>query len=138
MNNLNNLKKTLPTMEHSFSINVEGLLTRQSWEGNFSCKIPNAKIQAQIAKHKVMLNGGFEQNLDIGTKNLHHMISYLRYTLVDVPKWWKDHDMGYELYDVNVIEDVYAKVLEFEKEWYESVWGPSEEPKEESSDEAKS
>lgn len=132
MSNLNNLKKTLPEMEHSFSIDLEGSLTKQSWQGNFTCKIPNAKIQAMIAKHKTLLNGGFDEHLDIGTKNLHHMISYLRYTLTDIPKWWKDADMGYELYDINVIEAVYAKVLEFEKAWFEEIWGPGEEKAEES------
>lgn len=84
-----------------------------------------------IAKHKTLLNGGFDEHLDIGTKNLHHMISYLRYTLTDIPKWWKDNDMGYELYDINVIEAVYAKVLEFEKAWFEEIWGPAEEKVEE-------
>lgn len=126
MSNLNNLKKTLPDMEHSFSIDLEGSLLKKQYQGNFSCKIPNAKTQAMIAKHKVLLNGGFDEHLDIGTKNLHHMISYLRYTLIDSPKWWQEADMGYELYDINVIEAVYAKVLEFEKAWMEEIWGPAE------------
>ncbi len=130
MSEIASLKKSLPEMNHNFSINEEGLLTKKQFEGNFACKIPNIKIQAQIAKHKAMLNSGFEEGLDIGTRNLHHMISYLRYTLTETPKWWKDADLGYDLYDINVIESVYAKVLEFEKSWYESVWGKEEPLKE--------
>jgi hypothetical protein len=129
MNDISNLKKSLPEMEHSFTIQVEGMLTRLPFDGNFTCKIPNAKTQAAIGKHKAMLNGGFSSELDLGTRNLHHMISYLRYTLTDMPKWWKDADLGYDLYDVNVIEEIYSKVLQFEKAWYESVWGKPEEEK---------
>lgn len=135
MSNIANLKKALPSTEHSFSISVEGNLTRNQYDGNFACKIPNIKTQAAIAKHKAMLNGGFEEGLDIGTRNMHHMISYLRYTLTEMPKWWKDEDLGYNLFDINVIETVYAKVLEFEKAWYEEVWGPAAEQKDESKSE---
>lgn len=127
MSNIGNLRKSLPDTDCSFSIDVEGLLTKEKYQGNFACKIPNVKTQAAIAKHKAMLNGGFDDGLDIGTRNLHHMISYLRYTLTETPKWWQAADMGYELYDVNVIEEVYQKVLDFEKSWYEQIWGPAKE-----------
>lgn len=135
MSDIKDLKKSLPSMENSFSIvALEGILTKKQFEGNFTCKIPNMKTQALIAKHKAMLNGGMEASLDLGTRNLHHMLAYLRYTLTDYPKWWKENDLGYELFDINVIEEVYAKVLSFEKEWLESIWGPEEkapdEPKE--------
>lgn len=124
MSNLADLKKSLPEMENSFSIKEEGVITKNLYEGNFTCKITNCKSQAQIAKHKAMLNGGLEAGLDFGTKHLHNMISYLRYTLTEYPKWWKDADLGYELFDINIIELVYSKVLEFEKSWMESIWGP--------------
>lgn len=130
MSNIANLKKALPSTEHSFSISVEGNLTKAMFEGNFTCRIPNIKTQAAIAKHKAMLNGGYEEGLDLGTRNMHHMISYLRYTLSDMPKWWKDEDLGYNLFDINVIESVYNKVLTFEKAWYEEIWGPASEQKE--------
>lgn len=131
MSDINALNKALPLMENSFTIDEEGILKKIRYTGDFTCRIPNIKIQALISKHKAMLNGGFELGLDVGTKNLHHMISYLRYTLTEFPKWWKDADLGYDLYDINIVESVYAKVLEFEKSWYESVWGKDEEPKSE-------
>lgn len=136
MNNISDLKKSLPQIEGSFSIDMEGGLTKERFQGNFVCKIPNIKAQTAIAKHRAMLNGGFEEGLDIGTRNLHHMISYLRYTLTEYPKWWKESDLGYDLYDVSIIEEIYAKVLEFEKNWYVEVWGP-EEKSESVSDEPK-
>lgn len=124
MSNIAGMKKSLPSIENSFSISVEGNLTKEQFDGNFICKIPNIKTQAAIAKHKAMLNGGFDDGLDISTRNMHHMISYLRYTLTEMPKWWKDEDYGYNLFDINVVESVYYKVLDFEKAWYEEVWGP--------------
>ena len=123
MNNIKDLEKKLPDMTHRFEINMKGQLTNLPYKGEFVCKIPSAKDQSAIAKHKAYLNGGFEQGLDVGTKNLHHMVSYLRYTLEEFPKWWEERDLGYELYDVNVIETVYGFVLEFEQGWMNKVWG---------------
>jgi hypothetical protein len=121
------LKKSLPPMENSFSlVAFEGGITKKIYEGNFSCKIPNVKLQALIEKHKAVLNGGLEASLDGGTRHVHHMLAYLRYTLVQTPKWWSETDMGYELYDLNVIQEIYDKVLQFEKEWLENIWGPED------------
>ena len=138
------LAKELPPMEHEFELEEEGNITGATYSGKFRCKIPNVKTQALIAKHKAMLDGGFE--LDLKTHNLHYMISYLRYTLVEpnpkkgieagYPEWWAQADLGYDLYDVNIIEKVYKTVLDFEKDWLEKVWGPEkEEEKEESKEE---
>lgn len=121
-------------MEHDFDYSGEGQITKFPYEGPFKCKIPNVKDQAAIAKHRAYLNGGYDQHLDVGTKNLHHMVSYLRYTLISYPDWWESSDLGYQLYDANVIEEVYANVLEFEQGWMEKVWGKPEEEKEDESE----
>lgn len=131
MSNIKDLQKSLPDMTHRFEVDMKGQLTNLSYKGDFVCKIPSAKDQSAIAKHKAYLNGGFDDGLDVGTKNLHHMISYLRYTLKEFPKWWEDNDLGYELYDVNVIETVYGFVLEFEQSWMEKVWGKVEDVEDE-------
>jgi len=136
MNDVKDLKKSLPATESSFIIDLEGMVTGKQYQGEFACKIPNIKDQAAIAKHRAMLNGGFDAGLDIGTKNMHHMISYLRYTLTLFPKWWKEADLGYALFDPNIVEEVYAKVLDFEKTWLESVWGPEEKEPDEPAKEA--
>lgn len=135
MSNIKSLAKKLPDMSHDFDIELEGQITKIPYEGAFQCKIPNVKDQSAIAKHKAYLNGGFDETLDVGTRNLHHMISYLRYTLTSFPDWWKNSDLGYELYDANIVETVYGKVLEFEQDWMEKVWGTPEE--EEAQEQAK-
>jgi hypothetical protein len=114
-------------MNNTFQIQVQGIVTGKMYEGEFSSKIPNAKDQALIAKHRAMLNGGFDDGLDPGTLNLHYRISYLRYTLTQFPDWWKKSDLGYELYDINVIDEVYGKVLKFETDWMTAVWGEQKE-----------
>jgi hypothetical protein len=51
------------------------------------------------------------------------MVSYLRYTITESPKWWKGADLGYELYDENVVKAIYEAVLDFETTWLKAVWG---------------
>lgn len=137
------LAKELPPMEHEFEIEEVGNITGLTFSGKFRCKIPNLKDQSLIAKHKAMLDGGFD--LDLQTHNFHHMIAYLRYTLIEpnekrkieagYPEWWSKNDLGYDLYDVNVVEKVYKNVLDFEKSWLSQVWGSE---KEEDAEEASS
>jgi len=123
---LKHLPKTIPTRDHEFSINLQGILTKQDYEGTFKSKIPNLKAQAQMAKTKAFLNAGFEDSLDPSTKNLHHMVAYLKHTVTDGPEWFYSTDYGYDLYDMNIIEDIYQNILKAEESWLELVWGKSE------------
>lgn len=134
MNNIKDLPKELPSMIHSFKIEVEGNVTKKAYAGEFTCRITNNRDRSMISKHKAYLNGGFE--LDFATDNFHHKIAYLRYTLLgpDIkkdmakgyPNWWRDSDLGFDLYDANVVEKIYDKVLDFENEWLKEVWGDPE------------
>ena len=130
MNNIKDLEKKLPSTTKRFSIDLEGSLTKIKYEGEFECKIPTARNQAEISKYKAFLNGSSVDGLDVGTINFHHMISHLRYTLAESPDWWKEKEGGYDLYDINVVEKVYDNVLEFEKSWIIEIWGDEEETKE--------
>lgn len=135
MNDLNKLEKSVPDKNFTFNIEIEeGELTRESIKGEFTYTIPNLKAQAQISKHKALLNGGLEDLLDVGTKDLHYMISYLRYTLVAVPEWWKAAEYGYTLWDINIVEKVYEKATEFENEYMSSIWGTTEKKEEKDSE----
>lgn len=126
MNDINKLSKQIPAMESSFIIDVKGEVTQISYQGEFMCRIPNLKINAQIDKYRALLNGGLENSLNLGVLKLHKMISYLKYCIIKSPEFWVKSDCGYELLDYNVIEEVYNKVLAFENEWIESIWGKKE------------
>lgn len=127
-NKINSLQDRIPDTTHSFQIEINGRLTKRRYLGEFSCKIPTIKDQAMIAKHEAMLNGEYPIYLDGAVKGLHKKIAYLRYTLVDMPKFWLDSDMGYDLRDDNVIDAVYEEVMSFEEEWLQKIWGSQEEP----------
>jgi hypothetical protein len=134
MNKINKLQDELPSTTHEFQLDLLGRLTKKRYLGEFSCKIPTIRDQALIAKHEAMLNGEFPVYLDGGVRKIHKMIAYLRFTLVDVPKFWRDADLGYDLRDDNVIDAVYAEVLAFEDGWLQKIWGAGEDTQEEVKD----
>lgn len=119
----NEMKKEMPDKEHAFDIDVQGDTSGEFFRGEFTCKIMNRKERAMSDKHFAMLNGGLEDQLSLVTVNLHQMIAYLRYSLIDYPNFWKKSDLGYELFDINVIREVYDKVLAFEESWFRDIWG---------------
>ncbi len=123
MSKINGLKKDIPATETEFQLEAEGDVTKKKFIGDFTCRIPRRKEQCLIDKHRAFLNGAMPEQLDSATLRFHHMISYLRYTITESPKWWKENDLGYELYDESVVKAVYDKVLAFEVEWLKEVWG---------------
>ena len=114
--------KALPSMEHVFTIDLKGSETGNKFEGTFKYKRPNLRVQSEIAKTQALLNGGI-QGLDEDTAFLHMMIANLRHTLTESPQWWKECDYGYELYDSNVIIEIFKQTREFEQNWINTVWG---------------
>ena len=116
----------LPSMEHEFFFEGTGKITKVSYRGDFKYRMPNTKTQCLIDKHRAFLNGNLAELLDAGTLNIHRQIAYLRYTLLEFPKFWKESDLGYELIDHNIIQEVYDAVIDFENNWMEQVWGKDE------------
>lgn len=123
MSKIKGLSKDIPDTTCDFQVETEGEVTKKRFVGDFQCKIPRRKEQCLIDKHRAFLNGSMAEQLDPATLKFHHMISYLRYTIVESPRWWKESDLGYEMYDENVVQAIYDKVLEFEVEWLKEVWG---------------
>jgi hypothetical protein len=113
----------LPDTTGEFSIDLIGSVTKKRFLGEFVCKLPTIKDQAKIAVYESSLNGEFPMNLNSGVLNIHKKIAYLRFTLIDIPKFWRDSDLGYDLRDPNIIDAVYTEVLSFEDRWVKDVWG---------------
>lgn len=118
--------KTLPSMEHVFTVDLKGEETGKVFEGTFTYKRPNLRVQSQIAKTTAVLDGGIA-NLDPDTKLIHNILATLKHTLIEYPKWWEETDYGYELYDVNIPIEIYKNIKEFEKDWMDKVWSEEEE-----------
>jgi len=123
MSKVNKLGNQVPPTESDFVIDVEGNITKKRYIGEFTSKILNKKDQAMVAKHRAYLNGDMVSNLDPLILRFHMKISYLRYALVGYPKWWKELDLGYEIYDGNVVDEVYERVLDAEETWLKTIWG---------------
>lgn len=115
--------KDIPATEFNFQIEVVGKVTGKRFIGDFTSRIPRMKEQSMIEKHEAILNGNIPQFLPAGILKLHKMISYLRYTVTESPKFWRDADLGFELMDINVVEEVYNKVLANEEAWMKQIWG---------------
>lgn len=127
MSKINDLPTQVPETTSIFSIDVEGKLTKRRYIGEFECKISNLKIQSLIDRHKAFLNGPDADQLNPYILKLNHMVAYLRFTITKSPSWWSSADLGYELMDENVVEEVYNQVMDFEKQWFESIWGKESE-----------
>lgn len=135
MSNLRHLPKSLPSENPFFEIDVVGSVSGERYKGRFECQIPNLRIQANIDKYKRFLNGGMDATLDKNTLNLHHMTAYCKFTLVEAEKWFIESDWGYDLFDQNVLEEVYNQILAKEEKWLTGIWGDQVEEEEVKEDE---
>lgn len=121
---------TLPSMEKTFTIDVKGSDTGQQFQGTFTYKRPNLRAKSNAAKLAARLNEDLK-NLDEDTKFIHDVLANLRFSLIETPEWWQKSDFGLNLYDTNVIFDIYKACVDFENEWTEKVWGNQDKAKEE-------
>lgn len=126
------LPKQIPETEYEFEIDVEGNTTKSKYSGNFKGLIPTNKMRSAQKRKESAMNIGLESEVNkkqLGLMydpilDLHYKISYLFSRLTDVPVWFKDAGYGENLMgDINLIDELYNKVLEAEDAWYEKIWG---------------
>jgi len=121
--------KTLPSMEHVFKLKIEGSETGQMFEGTFRYRRPNIRTQSEISKTKALLDGGLK-NLDEDAQYLHMILANLKHTIQESPEWWQRADFGYDLYDFNVLTEIYKECAKFESDWFDKVWSEDDKKKE--------
>jgi len=109
-------------MEFPFSIQMVGEETGINWVGNFLYRRPTLLDRSRIDSFRVSLNGDL-LTLKPEIEEFNKAVSHLRHTLTEAPEWWTEADMGGSLYDGNVVKEIYAKCMEFEKRWKEKVTG---------------
>lgn len=112
----------LPSMDFPFDVAIKGRETGIMWTGKFKYRRPTIGHRSRIDVMRARLNGDLE-TVDTETKDFNEAISHLRWTIIESPEWWKDSNFGLDLYDGNVIGEIYSKVMEFEKEWRGKVLG---------------
>ena len=101
----------------AFEIEVRGNETKSLFTGKFKYTRPTLGARTRIAATLARLNGDVENLNNYEVEKLNTCLAYLRHTIVDCPEWWRDSLFGMELYDSNVIEEVYNKCIEFEEKW---------------------
>lgn len=116
----------LPSMEFTFDLNKKSK-SGKVFEGSFTYKRLSIGSQGKAGVLKARLNGDLV-NVDPDIDRLHDMLSWLKYGLVEFPDWWRDSDFGSNLYELDIIEEVYRMVTKFEKEWNQKVQKDGSKP----------
>jgi len=119
-------KLSLPSMEHNFHILSKGNETGRHYEGEFTYHRPNLHQKAEITKMATRLDGDLK-NLPLEVHIFNEMCAVLSLCVVKAPEWWYDSNSGRDLYDMNVLEEVYKECMVFEQEWIKKVWGNKNE-----------
>jgi len=112
----------MPDMEYKFSIQVQGKESGMLWTGEFLYRRPTLTERGLIETTSARLNGDL-RTVDPEVQDLHAALAHLRWTLRDVPEWWKNSDYGGMLYDSNVVMDIYNKCIKFEADWMKKTLG---------------
>lgn len=110
----------LPPMEFTFDLNQKGSKTKKIYNGSFTYRRLSIGAMGQAEVFRRTLNGGLEV-LDAEIDRLHEMLGWLKHGLVDSPEWWKQSKFGLNLYDVNIVVDIYNRIQDFERDWSKRV-----------------
>ncbi len=116
----------LPSMEFNFDINLKGQSTQTIYKGEFTYRRLSIGDQGKADVLRTRLNGDLS-NVDPEIDRLHEMIGWLRFGIVSYPDWWRDSGFGSNLYDSNVLKDVYGQITNFEKKWVKDVNSATED-----------
>ena len=112
----------LPNMEYKFSIQVIGEESGLNWTGDFVYRRPNLKQRGMIEVMMRRLCGDL-RTLSADVESFNEALAHLRFTLIESPDWWQSADFGGNLFDGNVIIEIYNKCIEFEADWKSKVHG---------------
>lgn len=103
----------MPSMEHRFNVNIKGDESGVVFVGDFLYKRPTNTEKVLIETMRArMCSDLLNINQEIFDFNI--AASHLKFTLKEFPDWWKDSDFGGNLYDQNVVSELYKKVQDFE------------------------
>jgi hypothetical protein len=108
----------LPTKDYimvnvfDFSIDVFGDSTGERWLGDFKGKL-RLSHRDQMAKDvtKRVLLGDNAQFASQDTIVRVEMFAHLGVSLTQTPSWWKEKGNGLDLFDDNVVIEVYEKLV---------------------------
>jgi hypothetical protein len=121
----------LPKNEATFSLEVEGDVTKKRYEGKFT-------VKCVLENWETMEVGLRADRYNAGSATLANQFKLFNRALAEAevrvmfdkernkpmaPSWWIDSDAGRSLLDQNVVFEVYAKCIEATKSWKDSLEG---------------
>lgn len=122
---------SLPKRQKSFDIDLEGDNTGLQYKGTFTVKT-GLSLQEQ---HAVELNRtrmmADYKNPTVGLQRIAISLSELETRIVEAPAWWKELGNGYDVIDINIVEEIFLKSMTAEADWKASLKKKAEEAKEE-------
>jgi hypothetical protein len=111
----------LPKNEKTFTISVIGEISKERYEGTFSCVcVPTGGIRNGILRDETREAG----DMTSIPNELFYRAKWLanvKWRVLEAPEWWRGTQNGLNLLDDNILKEVYDKCLEAEIEWREKV-----------------
>ncbi len=123
-------KKEWPFPTFGFTLSVEGDMTGTKHDGNFEAKerLSHRDMLQRDAMRRNLL-GDRPETAPTFEQGRAQMLAHLAISLVDAPKWWRDSDGGLDLYDSNVVVELYEKVMDGQNKAVEAIIKKGEEAK---------
>lgn len=116
----------------SFVIDVRGDVTGEAYKGNFSVKrflSQRDRIQKDSIRRTLLGLDADQASVDAAIRA--EMLSHLSVSVSDSPLWWKESNAGLDLYDDNVVIQLYEKTAEAQKAEMKEVSKKGEEAQKE-------
>ncbi len=104
----------LPSNEYTFSFKTTGDKTKKVFEGSFTvkCLLTSAEI-IEVGLRLDQYNRG-SKTLAPGVNLLNRAFAELDVRMIKAPSWWKDSQDGRDLFDTNVVLEVFDRAIEAE------------------------
>ena len=112
---------SLPKNNKDFRISIEGELSGERYEGDFSCVcVPPIGLKNKIDRDELRETGDLS-NIGVELFMRAKWLSNVQNRLTSWPEWWDGCRKGVALLDDNVLKELYDKCIEAEAEWRQSI-----------------
>ena len=103
-----------PSNTFSFKIDEIGEFTENKYSGTFVYKRPTIGQKREILREETILNSEYEDSPNSEIFAINAAIAFLKVTLIEYPKWFKDLNFGLDMEDENILDCIANKIDDFE------------------------